>query len=287
MPTSTAQLIDGKAIAAEVRAELAALVAARPAGRRPPGLAVVQVGEDPASSVYVRNKKQACEGAGMRSFGYDLPETTTQDELLALIERLNADDAVDGILIQLPLPDHLDKDALLLAVDPAKDVDGLHPLNLGLLLMGRSVFPSCTPAGVMELLGRSGLPIAGRHAVVVGRSNIVGKPMAALLLAADATVTICHSRTPDLAAITRQADILVAAVGRAGIVTAEMVKPGAVVIDVGTNRGPDGKLLGDVQFAGVAEVAGWITPVPGGVGPMTIAMLLKNTWRSYELRVTR
>jgi methylenetetrahydrofolate dehydrogenase (NADP+)/methenyltetrahydrofolate cyclohydrolase len=287
MPISTAQLIDGKAIAAQVRAELTALVAARPAGRRPPGLAVVQVGEDPASTVYVRNKKQACEGTGMRSFGHDLPESTTQDELMALIARLNADDAVDGILIQLPLPDHLDKDALLLAVDPNKDVDGLHPLNLGLLLMGRSVFPSCTPAGVMELLERSGLPIAGRHAVVIGRSNIVGKPMAALLLAADATVTVCHSRTPDLAAITRQADILVAAVGRAGIVTAEMVKPGAVVIDVGTNRGPDGKLLGDVQFSGVAEVAGWITPVPGGVGPMTIAMLLKNTWRSYERRVTK
>jgi methylenetetrahydrofolate dehydrogenase (NADP+)/methenyltetrahydrofolate cyclohydrolase len=287
MPTSTAQLIDGKAIAAEVRAELTALVAARPAGQRPPGLAVVQVGEDPASTVYVRNKKQASEGCGMRSFGYDLPETTTQEDLLALIARLNADDAVDGILIQLPLPDHLDKDALLLAVDPAKDVDGLHPLNLGLLLMGRAVFPSCTPAGVMELLARSGLPIAGRHAVVVGRSNIVGKPMAALLLAADATVTVCHSRTPDLAAITRQADILVAAVGRAGLVTAEMIKPGAVVIDVGTNRGPDGKLLGDVQFSGVAEVAGWITPVPGGVGPMTIAMLLKNTWRSYERRVTK
>jgi methylenetetrahydrofolate dehydrogenase (NADP+)/methenyltetrahydrofolate cyclohydrolase len=287
MPISTAQLIDGKAIAAQVRAELTALVAARPAGRRPPGLAVVQVGEDPASTVYVRNKKQACEGTGMRSFGHDLPESTTQDELMALIARLNADDAVDGILIQLPLPDHLDKDALLLAVDPNKDVDGLHPLNLGLLLMGRSVFPSCTPAGVMELLERSGLPIAGRHAVVIGRSNIVGKPMAALLLAADATVTVCHSRTPDLAAITRQADILVAAVGRAGIVTAEMVKPGAVVIDVGTNRGPDGRLLGDVQFSGVAEVAGWITPVPGGVGPMTIAMLLKNTWRSYERRVTK
>jgi methylenetetrahydrofolate dehydrogenase (NADP+)/methenyltetrahydrofolate cyclohydrolase len=287
MPTSTAQLIDGKAIAAEVRAELTALVAARPAGLRPPGLAVVQVGEDPASTVYVRNKKQACEGTGMRSFGFDLPESTSQEELLALITRLNADDAVDGILIQLPLPDHLDKDALLRAVDPDKDVDGLHPLNLGLLLMGQSVFPSCTPAGVMELLGRSGLPIAGRHAVVVGRSNIVGKPMAALLLAADATVTICHSRTPDLGAITRQADILVAAVGRAGLVTAEMVKPGAVVIDVGTNRGPDGKLLGDVQFSGVAAVAGWITPVPGGVGPMTIAMLLKNTWRSYERRVTK
>jgi methylenetetrahydrofolate dehydrogenase (NADP+)/methenyltetrahydrofolate cyclohydrolase len=287
MPTSTAQLIDGKAIAAEVRAELTALVAARPAGLRTPGLAVVQVGEDPASTVYVRNKKQACEGTGMRSFGFDLPESTSQEELLALITRLNADDAVDGILIQLPLPDHLDKDALLRAVDPDKDVDGLHPLNLGLLLMGQSVFPSCTPAGVMELLGRSGLPIAGRHAVVVGRSNIVGKPMAALLLAADATVTICHSRTPDLGAITRQADILVAAVGRAGLVTAEMVKPGAVVIDVGTNRGPDGKLLGDVQFSGVAAVAGWITPVPGGVGPMTIAMLLKNTWRSYERRVIK
>jgi methylenetetrahydrofolate dehydrogenase (NADP+)/methenyltetrahydrofolate cyclohydrolase len=286
MPTSTAQLIDGKAIAAEVRAELTALVAARPAGSRPPGLAVVQVGEDPASTVYVRNKKQACEGTGMRSFGYDLPASTTQDELLALIGRLNADESVDGILIQLPLPDHLDKDALLLAVDPDKDVDGLHPLNLGLLLMGRPVFASCTPAGVMELLGRSGLPVAGRHAVVVGRSNIVGKPMAALLLAADATVTVCHSRTPDLAAITRQADILVAAVGRAGLVTAEMVKPGAVVIDVGTNRGPDGKLLGDVQFSSVAEIAGWITPVPGGVGPMTIAMLLKNTWHSYERRVT-
>ena len=287
MPTSTAQIIDGKAIAAQVRAELADFVAARPAGTRPPGLAVVQVGEDPASTVYVRNKKQACEAVGMRSFGYDLSAETTQAELLELIERLNADPEVDGILVQLPLPSHLDKEAVLLAVDPAKDVDGLHPFNLGLLLMGQAAFPSCTPAGVMELLGRSGLAIAGKHAVVVGRSNIVGKPMAALLLAADATVTVCHSRTPDLCAVTRQADILVAAVGRAGIVTAEMVKPGAVVIDVGTNRNAEGKLVGDVDYLAVSEVAGWITPVPGGVGPMTIAMLLRNTWRSYELRTSR
>jgi methylenetetrahydrofolate dehydrogenase (NADP+)/methenyltetrahydrofolate cyclohydrolase len=285
MPTSTAQLIDGKAIAAQVRAELADLVAARPAGYRPPGLAVVQVGEDPASTVYVRNKKQACEAIGMRSIGHDLPETTTQDELMALVARLNQDEAVDGILVQLPLPAHLDKDAILLAIDPAKDVDGLHPYNLGLTLMGQGLFPSCTPAGVMELLARSGIAAKGRHAVVIGRSNIVGKPMAALLLAADATVTVCHSRTPDLAAVARQADILIAAVGRAGLVTAEMVKPGAVVIDVGTNRNSEGKLVGDVDFAGVSTVASWLTPVPGGVGPMTIAMLMRNTWRSYQRRV--
>jgi methylenetetrahydrofolate dehydrogenase (NADP+)/methenyltetrahydrofolate cyclohydrolase len=246
---------------------------------------VVQVGEDPASTVYVRNKKQACEAIGMRSFGYDLPESTTQDELMDLVGQLNRDPEVDGILVQLPLPAHLDKDAILLAIDPAKDVDGLHPYNLGLTLMGQGLFPSCTPAGVMELLARTNLPVAGRHAVVVGRSNIVGKPMAALLLAENATVTVCHSRTPDLAAVARQADILVAAVGRAGLVTADMVQPGAVVIDVGTNRNAEGKLVGDVDFGPVSAVAGWVTPVPGGVGPMTIAMLMRNTWRSYQRRM--
>lgn len=282
MPTSTAHIIDGKAIAAQVRDELTALVAARPAGLRPPGLAVIQVGEDPASTVYVRNKRLACEAIGMRSFAHDLPDSTTQDELMALVTRLNADPEVDGILLQLPVPAHLDKDALLLAIDPAKDVDGLHPINLGKLFMGEAVYPSCTPAGVMELLARAGVTLKGKHAVVLGRSNIVGKPMAALLLAADATVTICHSRTPDLAAFTRQADVVVAAVGRIGVLTAEMVKPGAAVIDVGTNRNDAGKLVGDVDFAGVSAVAGWITPVPGGVGPMTIAMLMRNTWRAYE-----
>ncbi|MNS39975.1 Bifunctional protein FolD protein [compost metagenome] len=261
-------------------------MAARPAGTRPPGLAVIQVGEDPASTVYVRNKRLACEAIGMRSFAHDLPESTTQDELMDLVASLNADPEVDGILLQLPVPAHLDKDALLLAIDPAKDVDGLHPINLGKLFMGEAVYPSCTPAGVMELLARAGVSLKGKHAVVLGRSNIVGKPMSALLLAADATVTICHSRTPDLGAFTRQADVIIAAVGRIGILTAEMVKPGAAVIDVGTNRNEAGKLVGDVDFAGVSAVAGWITPVPGGVGPMTIAMLMRNTWRAYERHVT-
>lgn len=286
MESQLARRIDGKAIAASLRQELKARIDARPAGARPPGLAVVQVGEDPASSVYVRGKRQACADLGIANLGANLPVETTQEALLAHLERLNADPAVDGILVQLPLPKHMDSEAIIEAIALDKDVDGFHPANLGRLVLGRPGLRSCTPAGIMVLLERAGIALAGRHAVVVGRSAIVGKPMAALLLNANATVTICHSRTPDLAAITRQADVLVAAVGRAGIITADMVKPGAVVVDVGMNRNADGKLVGDVDFAGVERVAGWITPVPGGVGPMTIAMLMANTVQAYEAHRT-
>lgn len=282
MTTSTAKIIDGKATAASIRQELAAAVSALPASAPRPGLAVVQVGEDPASSVYVRSKTRACEEVGFRSFGHHLPEAVTEDALLALVAELNADPAVDGILVQLPLPGHIDKDRVLNAVDPHKDVDGFHPVNVGLLLLGQPTLGACTPAGVMELLRREGVAVAGRHVVIVGRSNIVGKPLAAMMLNAHATVTVCHSRTPDLGVHTRQADILVAAVGRVGLITRDMVKPGAVVIDVGMNRNDQGKLVGDVAYDEVAEVAGRITPVPGGVGPMTIAMLLANTWQAYR-----
>ena len=281
---STARLIDGKAVAASIRAELAQKVAAFPAGRRPPCLAVVQVGEDPASSIYVRNKKKACLEVGFGSVSHELPADTSEAALLALVAELNARDDVDGILVQLPLPKGVDETRVLLAIDPAKDVDGFHPVNVGKVLLGQPALPSCTPAGVMELLRRHDVPLRGAHAVVIGRSAIVGKPLAALLLNADATVTVCHSRTKDLGAMARQADILVAAVGRAGIVTADMVKPGAVVIDVGINRDAAGKVVGDVDFGPVCAVAGMITPVPGGVGPMTIAMLLANTLAAYEMR---
>ena len=279
---STARLIDGKAVAARLRAELATLVANRPAGRRAPCLAVVQVGEDPASSIYVRNKKKACAEAGITSLSHELPAETGEADLLALVGQLNARDDVDGILVQLPLPAHVSEARVLLAIDPAKDVDGFHPVNVGKLLLGQPALPSCTPAGVMALLRHHDVPLRGAHAVVVGRSAIVGKPLAAMLLNADATVTVCHSRTRDLGAMTRQADVLVAAVGRAGIITADMVKPGCVVIDVGINRTPEGKVVGDVDFGPVSQVAGLITPVPGGVGPMTIAMLLANTLAAYE-----
>jgi methylenetetrahydrofolate dehydrogenase (NADP+)/methenyltetrahydrofolate cyclohydrolase len=282
MNVQVGQRIDGKAIAADLKAALKTRIVSLQATQRAPGLAVVQVGDDPASTVYVRNKQQACETLGIVSFCHHLPTETTQDALLMLVEQLNQDPHVDGILVQLPLPARIDADAVIEAIAPDKDVDGFHPANLGRLVLGRPTFPSCTPAGVMELLARTGVPIAGRHAVVVGRSAIVGKPMAALLLNAHATVTTCHSRTPDLAAITRQADILVAAVGRAGLITGDMIKPGAVVIDVGMNRNADGKLCGDVEFVGAERVASWITPVPGGVGPMTIAMLMANTVSAYE-----
>lgn len=283
MPTSTAQLIDGKAIAASIREDLAARTT-RISGRRRPGLAVVQVGEDPASSVYVRSKKKACEEVGFVSFAHHLPVDVSEVDLLELVDRLNQDGAVDGILVQLPLPGHIDKTRVLNAIDPSKDVDGFHPVSIGKLLLGEPTFRACTPAGVMVLLERTGLSLSGKHAVVVGRSNIVGKPVAIMLLNADATVTICHSKTPDLAAHCRQADIVIAAVGRENLITGEMLKPGAVVIDVGMNRNAEGKLVGDVDFASAAAVAGWITPVPGGVGPMTIAMLLANTWQAYEAR---
>ena len=270
--------IDGKRISAEIRAEIKEETAAfaRERGYLP-GLAVVIVGEDPASQVYVRNKKRACEEVGFYSEVYELPEQTTQKELNALVERLNADQKIHGILVQLPLPKHLDENEVLLRIDPSKDVDAFHPLNVGKIMIGDYDFLPCTPAGVMALLERSGIDPAGKKCVVVGRSNIVGKPMAMLLLHANGTVTVCHSKTRELAAVCREADILVVAIGRADFVGADMVKEGAVVIDVGMNRRADGKLTGDVDFAAVEPIASAITPVPGGVGPMTITMLLKNT----------
>ena len=273
-----AMRIDGKAISAQIREELKNECAAfvKETGVVP-GLAVIIVGEDPASQVYVRNKKKGCEEVGFYSEGYELPADTTQEELNALVDRLNADDKIHGILVQLPLPKHLDETEVLLRIDPKKDVDAFHPYNVGKIMIGDYSFLPCTPAGVMALLSRSGIEIAGKKCVVIGRSNIVGKPMAMLLLHANGTVTVCHSRTKDLAAVTREADILVVAIGRADFVTADMVKEGAVVIDVGMNRRADGKLTGDVDFASVEPVASAITPVPGGVGPMTITMLMQNT----------
>lgn len=272
-----AQLIDGKALAAKLRSELAGEAKRLTAAGHRPGLAVILVGDDPASAVYVRNKVKACEEVGIRSWQYNLPANTSEQALLERIAALNADDAVHGILLQLPLPKHLNADTILPAIAFEKDVDGLHATNAGLTLMGRPHFRSCTPYGVMKMLESIEAPVAGAHAVVLGRSNMVGKPMAMLLLAANATVTICHSATRNLAHFTSQADILIAAAGRRNLVTADMVKPGAIVIDVGTNRGEDGKLVGDVDFEAVRQVAGWISPVPGGVGPMTITMLLFNT----------
>ena len=274
----TAIVIDGKAVAAAERArtsERARAFAARHG--RAPGLAVVQVGEDPASTVYVRNKRRSCAEVGIESFAHDLPASTREAELLELIGALNRDPRVDGILVQMPLPKGIDANRIIDAVDPAKDVDGLHPLNEGLLTVGRPGLRACTPSGCMRLLAEVGCDPAGRRAVVVGRSILVGKPMALLLLEANATVTMAHSRTRDLAAVVRESDIVVAAVGREGMIRGEWIKPGAVVIDVGTNKGADGKLKGDVEFEAARAVAAAITPVPGGVGPMTIAMLLSNT----------
>jgi methylenetetrahydrofolate dehydrogenase (NADP+)/methenyltetrahydrofolate cyclohydrolase len=278
----TARLIDGKALAAQVRAELRPRIERLTALGRQPGLAVILVGDDPASAVYVRNKVRACEEIGIRSWMDRLAADTTEARLLARIAELNADPAVHGILVQLPLPPQIDARRIVESIAFDKDVDGLHATNAGLTLMGRPHFRSCTPYGVMKMLESIGYRLAGSHAVVLGRSNMVGKPMAMLLLAANATVTICHSATRDLPAITRQADVLVAAVGRRNLVTADMVKPGAVVIDVGTNRTPEGRLAGDVDFERVREVAGWLSPVPGGVGPMTITMLLANTVEAAE-----
>ncbi|HEU5393659.1 MAG TPA: bifunctional methylenetetrahydrofolate dehydrogenase/methenyltetrahydrofolate cyclohydrolase FolD [Candidatus Methylomirabilis sp.] len=280
----SARLIDGKAIAAAIRAEVAAAVAqAVAAGRRAPGLAAVLVGEDPASHLYVRNKARACEEVGIRSFRHLLPAGTSQAALEALLADLNRDEAVDAILVQLPLPEGLDSQRILGRVDPAKDVDGFHPENVGRLTIGRPAFVPCTPAGILELLDRSGVELRGAEAVVVGRSDLVGKPAALLLLHRHATVTLCHTRTKDLAAHTRRAEVLVAAAGRPRLITGAMVREGAVVIDVGINR-VDGALVGDVDFPSVASRAGQITPVPGGVGPMTIAMLLKNTLLAYTRR---
>jgi methylenetetrahydrofolate dehydrogenase (NADP+)/methenyltetrahydrofolate cyclohydrolase len=272
----SARIIDGKALAAQVRAEVKSKVAALAQRGIRPGLAVVLAGDDPASKVYVRNKARACEEVGLRSQQIDYPASVTQEELMACIRKLNADAAVHGILVQLPLPKQIDSARILEAVSPAKDVDGFHAESMGALVAGAPGFVPCTPAGVMRMLEHARVPLAGCRAVVLGRSNIVGKPVSLLLLQKDATVTICHSKTRDLAALTREADVLVAAIGRPKLVTASIVKPGACVIDVGINRMPDGSLAGDVDYAAVKEIAGWITPVPGGVGPMTIAMLLEN-----------
>ncbi len=280
----SAQILDGKALAAEIRSEVKTQVAALAEKGVSTALAVILVGDDSASQVYVRNKIKACADTGIRSLEFRMPAETTQQQLLAKIAELNADESVDGILVQLPLPKQINADAVIAAIDPAKDVDGFHVANAGALVTGKQGFVPCTPFGVMRLIEKSGVNPRGKSAVIVGRSNIVGKPMALLLLAADATVTVAHSRTPDLSAVTRNADILVAAVGRAKLIKADMVKPGAVVIDVGMNRDENGKLCGDVDFAEVKEIAGSITPVPGGVGPMTIAMLMQNTVLAAQMR---
>ena len=277
-----AKIIDGKQIAKEVRAEIAAECAELKKKGIIPGLAVVIVGTDPASQVYVRNKKKACEEVGFRSEVFELPEETTEEELLALVKKLNEDVNIHGILVQLPLPEHLDDEVIIANIDPKKDVDAFHPSNVGKIMIGNYDFLPCTPAGVMVLLEKSGIDVSGKECVVVGRSNIVGKPQAMLLLHANGTVTICHSRTKDLAEVTRRADILVVAIGKADFITGDMVKDGAVVIDVGMNRRADGKLTGDVDFATVEPKASYITPVPGGVGPMTITMLLRNTLTSAK-----
>lgn len=280
----SAQILDGKALAAEIRSEVKTQVAALAEKGVSTALAVILVGDDSASQVYVRNKIKACADTGIRSLEFRMPAETTQQQLLAKIAELNADESVDGILVQLPLPKQINADAVISAIDPAKDVDGFHVANAGALVTGKQGFVPCTPFGVMRLIEKSGVNPRGKSAVIVGRSNIVGKPMALLLLAADATVTVAHSRTPDLSAVTRNADILVAAVGRAKLIKADIVKPGAVVIDVGMNRDENGKLCGDVDFAEVKEIAGSITPVPGGVGPMTIAMLMQNTVLAAQMR---
>jgi methylenetetrahydrofolate dehydrogenase (NADP+)/methenyltetrahydrofolate cyclohydrolase len=277
-----AQLLDGKSLAAQLRAGVKDKVARLAQRGIRPGLAVILAGEDPASRVYVRNKVRACEETGVRSSLFEYPSSVSQEELLSRITTLNQDSAVHGILVQLPLPRRVDTLRVLEAVSPAKDVDGFHDSNLGALLAGKPGLVPCTPAGVMRLLEHAQVPLAGRRAVVIGRSNIVGKPLSVLLLRKDATVTICHSKTRDIEAIAKEADILVAAIGRAKLVGAAMVKPGACVVDVGVNRLADGTLAGDVDFHAAKNVAGWITPVPGGVGPMTIAMLLENCLYAAE-----
>ena len=278
----SAQLLDGKAMSDELRDRIAERVVALKEKGVTPGLAVILVGEDPASQIYVRNKEKGCEQVGMNSVTIRLPEDTTQEALESHIRALNADASIHGILVQLPLPKHLDEAAALAVIVPEKDVDGFHVQNAGKLLNGLPGVVACTPKGAMEMIRRTGVDLSGKEAVVVGRSNIVGKPMAMLLLQANCTVTMCHSRTADLAAHTRRADVLVAAVGKAKFITADMVKPGAIVIDVGINRNAEGKVVGDVDFDAVKEVAGWITPVPGGVGRMTITMLLENTVEAAE-----
>jgi methylenetetrahydrofolate dehydrogenase (NADP+) / methenyltetrahydrofolate cyclohydrolase len=282
----TAQLIDGTALSAKLRAEVAQRAAALATLGIRPGLAVILVGEDPASAVYVRNKVKACESHGLHSVFEKYPETMSEADLLRRIAALNADPAIHGILVQMPLPRHIDPHRVIEAIDTSKDVDGYSVLSAGELLAGLPGFRPCTPYGCMKLLESTGVSLKGKHAVVIGRSNTVGKPMALLLLQAHATVTICHSATPDLAVFTRQADVVVAAVGRRNTLTGDMVKPGAIIIDVGINRNDEGKLCGDVDFASVAPVASWISPVPGGVGPMTITMLLVNTLEAAERAAT-
>lgn len=284
-----ARRIDGRALAESLKAELKQRIdAVRAKAGRPPGLAAVLVGADPASQIYVRNKRRACESVGIADSLHELPADATQPQLLQLVERLNRDPGTDGILVQLPLPPQIAEAAVIAALDPLKDVDGFHPENAGLLALGQPRFAPCTPMGVWEMLKRSGTALAGRHVVILGRSNIVGKPLALLLVQrhpqADATVTLCHSRSRNWPELMKQADVAVAAVGRPGLVTAAALRPEAVVIDVGINRLPDGRVVGDVDYAGAAEKVAAITPVPGGVGPMTIAMLLANTVKSAELR---
>ncbi|ROR32707.1 bifunctional methylenetetrahydrofolate dehydrogenase/methenyltetrahydrofolate cyclohydrolase FolD [Inmirania thermothiophila] len=280
-----AQILDGKGLSARLRARLRERIEALAAAGHPrPGLAVVLVGDDPASAIYVRNKRRACEEAGIRSVAHDLPSTTSEAELLALIDRLNADDEVDGILVQLPLPEHIDTERVIERIHPDKDVDGFHPYNIGRLALRMPRLRPCTPRGVMRLLDSHGIDPAGREAVVIGQSRIVGRPMALELLAARATVTVCHSLTRDLEAHVRRAEVLVVAVGRPRFIPGGWVREGAVVVDVGINRLADGRLAGDVDFEGACERAGWITPVPGGVGPMTIVTLLENTLEAARLR---
>jgi|UniRef100_UPI004027721C methylenetetrahydrofolate dehydrogenase (NADP+)/methenyltetrahydrofolate cyclohydrolase len=279
-----AQLIDGKAISKQIKDELKEQVAEFSAKGVKICLAVIQVGNDPASSVYVGNKKKACAYIGIDSLSYELPEETTEEELLELIDKLNKDDAVNGILVQLPVPKHIDEDKIIKAISPLKDVDGFHPMSVGALSIGQPGFVSCTPAGVIQLLKRSGIVIAGKECVVIGRSNIVGKPMAMLLLRENGTVTICHSKTKDLKEVCKRADILVVAIGRPKMIDASYIKEGATVIDVGIHRDENNKLCGDVDFESASKVAGAITPVPGGVGPMTIAMLMHNCVDSINIK---
>ena len=278
-----AKLLMGKEVSARIKGELRLDVEELKKKGINPGLAVIIVGDDPASRVYVNNKKKACEEVGIYSEEYALPAETPQEELMALIDKLNCDDKISGILVQLPLPKGFDEEAVINAINPKKDVDAFHPVNVGKIMVGNYDFVPCTPAGVMELIKESGIDPKGKECVIVGRSNIVGKPQAMLLLHSDATVTICHSRTKDLAEKTKQADILVVAVGRPNFVTGDMIKPGAVVIDVGINRLENKKLVGDVDFESAEKVAGAITPVPGGVGPMTIAMLMRNTVKAAQI----
>lgn len=278
----TARLLDGKKTAALVREKIAAEVERlKGEGRGVPGLAVVIVGENPASRVYVGQKEKACRAAGFDSILHRLPEETTQDELLSLVEEMNNDPRIDGILVQLPLPRHMDSDSIIAAIRPEKDVDGFHPINMGKLVTGLKGTEPCTPKGIMYLLREYGIELEGKRAVVLGRSNIVGKPVASMLMAQNATVTVCHSRTKDMASYTKEADIIVAAIGKAKFLTAPMVKEGAVIVDVGINRLEEG-LVGDVDFEALKEKASWITPVPGGIGPMTIAMLLLNTLEAFK-----